>query len=103
MPETKPIDDGGPAFPGTLGTPGYGNSTWTIGPNGDTICVEHNQGLSLRDWFAGNALQGILASETQGDGLVPSAPLSEMLERRAALAAYKFADAMLEARKQPNV
>lgn len=63
--------DGGPAFP-RIGE-GFGN------PNYDT------PGMSLRDWFAGQALSGLLAKygwETIATALI----------------AYEFADAMLVAR-----
>lgn len=47
-----------------------------------------DRGMSLRDWFAGQALVGLLASNTDYAG--PDAPAVE---------AYQVADAMLEARK----
>lgn len=70
---TDTPDDGGPAFPvGELGVNGH-------------------YGMSLRDWFAGQALVGIFAYRAQHDvGLVP---------REVAEDAYETADAMLEARK----
>jgi hypothetical protein len=82
MSETK--DDGGSAFP-TLETEQY-----------------HPQfGMSLRDYFAAAALQGIVANDP-----VVSADLLKMFggpERSrgdvAATAAYVFADAMIKARK----
>lgn len=46
----KPPNDGGPAFP-------LNNFTY---PNGQTE-IGFN-GMTLRDWFAGQALQGLLAS-----------------------------------------
>lgn len=46
------------------------------------------RGMSLRDWFAGMALQGLIASgRTQ-----------HMTRENAALGAYDFADSMLAAR-----
>ena len=68
-------DDGGPAFPGV--TDRYGN------------------GMTLRDWFAGQALVGLLA----GRGLVvrdgiPVVPTRDSL----AVAAWEMSDAMLAAR-----
>lgn len=55
------IDDGGAAFPGEQGyTPQGWNQTW-----------EH--GMSLRQWYAGLALQGLLAFEgpwVQGGELI---------------------------------
>ena len=65
------INDGGPAF-------AYGN---------------HEQGgysgMSLRDWFAGQALVGIVANPGNNDGQGGAA---------FAGAAYMMADAMIEAR-----
>ncbi len=66
---------GGPAFP-----------TQTYEGGGD------DDGMSLRDYFAAAALQGILAAYS-GEGLKLPA------ESEAAVDAYDYADAMLEARK----
>lgn len=74
--------DGGPAFP-------------TPTPNS-------NHGMSLRDWFAGQVLAGILASMTSEKlrdvmlDLADDACVS--LETHLSLAALDFADAMLKAR-----
>lgn len=50
-------------------------------------------GMSLRDWFAGMALQGYLAmhADTETDAPKPE---------RAAKSAYAIADAMLKAREE---
>lgn len=64
------VDDGGPAFPNT------GNSNWDLRPEA---------GMSLRDWFAGQALASF-NSAYRG-------PIGDA-ER-----AYHIADAMLAARK----
>lgn len=48
------------------------------------------QGMTLRDWFAGQFVCGILASDSPDKGL----PTPEFLARRA----YGYADAMLEER-----
>lgn len=66
--------DGGPAFP----RPPIGEDCGR--PYG------HNDGMSLRDWFAGQALAGLLAQY----GADPE---------WTAIAAYKEADAMLAARE----
>ena len=71
---TTPINDGGPAFPR------------------DAIKSYHgNHGMSLRDWFAGQALAGYNAS-TQYD------TTSDIITRWA----YLDADAMLAARAAAN-
>lgn len=70
------IKDGGPAFPGQR-----------LGPDGMPEC-EAASGMSLRDWFAGQALAGINANPTWDEN---------GWEDRAR-AAYEAADAMLKAR-----
>jgi hypothetical protein len=62
-------DDGGSAFP--------------LHIHGD-----YGQGMSLRDWLAGKALQGYRSAEPQGSS------------KTAAFLAYADADAMLAARKE---
>ncbi|MBX5063283.1 hypothetical protein [Rhizobium lentis] len=68
---SKQIEDGGAAFP-----------LLEDGPHS-------SGGMSLRDWFAGNALVGIISAE--GEERTGS-PL-------AALRAFELADAMIAARK----
>ena len=67
------IDNGGPAFPFAATDP--------------SNVPMQAQGMSLRDWFAGQALPALISYD---DYLDYSA---------AAVHAYKHADAMLEARK----
>ena len=72
--------DGGPAFPVT-----------TVTRYGD----EHQcPGMSLRDWFAGQALNGIMS----GPASRPMVPMSEWFD--APLQAYRLADAMLAERER---
>lgn len=59
-------DTGGPAFPGPF---------------------SQDRGMTLRDWFAGQALAGMLARGTTND------------DAEVAVEAYSLADAMLEERK----
>ncbi len=71
--------DGGPAFP----------QTTVVDPTGSWVTVERGAvGLSLRDWFAGQAITGILADNEEYGPTV----------QEAAETAYKIADAMLKAR-----
>lgn len=47
---TTPINDGGPAFPRPSG------------PAQEDINTSAHEGMTLRDWFAGQALAGMAAS-----------------------------------------
>ncbi len=70
--------DGGPAFPEAI----------AVGPSGDVY--PGFSGMSLRDWFAGQAAAAeISAWENSTEGH----------EANIARRAYALADAMLEARK----
>lgn len=77
------IDDGGPAFPlqgiGSAFAHGYA-------------------GMTLRDWFAGQAMAGWLAAspKVNGNNINGTKDNAEKLTE----AAYIYADAMLEARKK---
>ena len=53
-------------------------------------CTLYHNGMTLRDWFAGQALAG-LAAACPGPGCAEWSYYSE--------AAFKIADAMIEARK----
>lgn len=87
---SNPINDGGPAFPGIAGESGYGTSTQNgISPNGETIWINHNKGLSLRDYFAAKAL---IALPNIGCGADLTLP-------ELASEAYALADAMIAARE----
>lgn len=79
---TKP--DGGPAFPQHEFAPtGGGGGYWTnVG------------GMSLRDWFAGQAFAGIMAN--------PQAWLDSDGVLRAEMLAYNKADAMIAAKGVPH-
>lgn len=73
-------EDGGSAFPNEGG------------PNSG---LHSNPGMSLRDWFAGMAMQGILA----GKASCPELWRDEMPDVTARQA-YEHADFMLAARKE---
>lgn len=72
--------DGGPAFP--IAQPNVPPDQWYIGPL-------PTPGMSLRDYFAGQALAGIC-----GDGI----PGGHHRPEETARDAYAYADAMLVAR-----
>ena len=71
------IDTGGSAFPSEQHE--NQDNTWN---------QTFDPGMTLRDWFAGNAMQGMCAS-----------PAAEWTWKARAESAYRMADAMLEARK----
>ena len=90
------INNGGPAFPGTQ----YANG---ISPSG------HSEGLSLRDYFAAKAMQGLLAMERASEfvdeygcevGDEPGS-VGTLFAHTQFLAdeAYMIADMMLKARE----
>lgn len=76
------INDGGPAFPVVY----------------DSNCPSVDMGMSLRDWFAGQALAGLLsnadASAGSGDWSWRSGTLTGDT--------YLYADAMLQSREATN-
>jgi hypothetical protein len=76
---TPKNDDGGPAFPIT--PPAIPAGHYYSGP-------AHADGMSLRDYFAGQALAGLL-------GLEPLGTPETEAER-----AYRYADAMLSERSR---
>jgi hypothetical protein len=99
MSETKrPIDDGGPAFPFTP-------NEQTILPNGtwNQTYEPGESGMSLRDWFAGMALQGIVGSTVYVTAIVTAedADPPKILQSFAANA-YDIADAMIAERNKPT-
>ena len=67
---STPINDGGAAFP--------------------VPYVTLHTGMTLRDWFAGQALAGLVFHNDYG----------AVSDKDIAKGAYKFADAMIEARKE---
>ena len=76
---TKMINDGGPAFPRTV----------TINDGIDGFTERKNNGMTLRDYFAAAALQGMMAEYDPEDEL----------EHHIAKWSYKAADAMIKARE----
>jgi hypothetical protein len=83
------INDGGPAFPASP----------TYGPNGDLYRPADIgcEGMTLRDWFAGQALAGQLASMSSAAAVAHIR--AEDAPKLCSIFAYIFADAMLAARK----
>ena len=83
------INDGGPAFPQPIATAQDGAMYCSIEKSADL------GGMSLRDWFAGQALAGWLASFGD-DAQHPIDKTGEVIATQA----YKTADAMLAARSK---
>ena len=54
-------------------------------------------GMSLRDWFAGQALPALIAKLTVED-VISVAP--DEIRNRTAIASFMIADAMISARKE---
>ena len=77
------IKDGGPAFPRNILDHGHG------------VTTTHESGMTLRDYFAAKAMQGLLASGwcAEARELAPGVG-----EQDVAKDAYLMADAMLKAR-----
>ena len=80
---SAPIDDGGPAFPMQVNS---ANGNYNYG------------GMSLRDWFAGQALNGVTTT-ANGLGSLDELSRKEIMMKCAEIV-YEFADAMLAARKE---
>ena len=77
-------DDGGPAFP----RPGWEG------------CTDGNYlGMSLRDWFAGLAMQAILGEISSVVCGTPQLVFDDEVASLYAGIAYRVADAMIKARK----
>jgi hypothetical protein len=58
----------------------------------------HTAGMTLRDYFAAKAMQGLIAHEEQASRL-SSANIGDF-DERVAFAAYRYADAMMERRNK---
>ena len=76
-------DDDGPAFPVSRNR-SFDEETGDLALSTSYV----SSGLSVRDWFAGMALQGLLSND------------SRMPWATAASEAYEYADAMIEERKK---
>lgn len=77
--------DGGPAFPD--GARKYSD--------------DYEPGMTLRDWFAGKALEAIVSNETRVRVIISETnDAAEAVDLAVALAAYGIADAMLAARER---
>lgn len=82
-----------PAFPGVIGSNGYGCSIPHICPNGETMWVEHAPGITLRQFYAGLAMQGLLANSSLADSL-RTTDAKAVLDRMA-VKSTDYADALI--------
>ena len=60
-------------------------------PHGGNESEDAKLGMTLRDWFAGQALIGLLGGR--------GGPLQKQFTNAGAVLAYEYADEMIEARK----
>lgn len=89
----KEINDGGPAYP----------CNWMdFQPTtGEQVVREQFPGMSLRDWFAGQALVGILSNHTLLSEVDFNSPPSST-RQAASDYAFAVADCMIAARNKPT-
>lgn len=83
--------DGGPAFPRSAFAP--------EGVRSEDCCITDAQdGMSLRDYFAGQALAGFISGGAIGHITGDLDQSNATAEKTIAFSAYRFADAMVAAR-----
>lgn len=82
------VNNGGPAFPVPIIVQ---QDTKTE----DVFDFVGLSGMSLRDWFAGMALQGDWAAQSTAEGMWSNQVMIEILQDRAVVY-YRMADAMLK-------
>jgi len=88
-------DDGGPAFP----------CDWvdTQPHTGIQVVREQFPGMSLRDWFAGQALQGIIAAKANSTTKIENGNQRIYFDVQLGVdVAYGYADAMIAAKDKKN-
>lgn len=79
------IDNGGPAFPQHV-----------LNPTPESYSVAANNGMSLLDWFAGQALAGLVAHEQAYIGMSKSQAIARVEDM--AYGCYVMARAMIDAK-----
>lgn len=80
--------EGGPAFPRP-------DTTWN--PTADLVGAQGHPGMTLRDWFAGQTIAGLLAS-----GALYTTSGKPAVTEDFAQGSYIMADAMLVEREKPH-
>ena len=94
---TMSKETGGPAFPTQINNSGNAAIKGFNGEEIKPLTFSAYPGMTLRDYFAANSLQGMLpypGNEMWGS-------FAEMTPKQAAESAYGYADAMLAARVKP--
>lgn len=86
-------NDGGPAFPQPNHIVEHDSQGRVEARN-----WMQDSGMTLRDWFAGMALQGLLSANPQ----CPDAVSEENVDSVIAREAYRSADAMIAERSKPT-
>lgn len=86
----NPQDDGGPAFPC--------DPFIASEPGHQSVAKRLAEGMSLRDYFAAKALQGLLANIANEDEFA-SGDFRVVTDHYASIA-FQYADAMLRARQE---
>lgn len=92
---SKKIEDGGPAFPNPIRL-----RNGRVGHPGEQT-IETEGGMSLRDYFAGQAIIGILTGSATLVAARGSEPLKDTVNAFSQ-SVYEIADAMLKARSNDN-
>lgn len=92
--------DGGPAFPGL-----HGERAPTGGPgwNSETIVERQHMGMSLRDWFAGQALSTLVSLPGRYGRVLQDMTPEQMAQDnfdKMAENCWKFADALIAERSK---
>jgi hypothetical protein len=64
------------------------------------VSAYYSRGLSMRDWFAGMALQGMLANSDFAASATRMGESTEGFRGNVTRTAYVFADAMLSEREK---
>ena len=74
---------------------------WSHWPNAADLELKYNppHGMTLRDWFAGQAMIAIIAATSAGQHRVLFGDNGDSIETAMAKDAYQVADAMIAARK----
>lgn len=84
---STPINDGGPAFPVDDRYHADGR-------------VYGSNGMTLRDYFAGQAMNGMISGDAQPYISIKESADGIVQEDKTASRAYRYADAMLAARER---